>query len=68
MFYYRLDSFRKNNESDSDFARRLGVSRAVFNNWKNGSNLPKRKTFIRILDTLDLMEKEFWCDCDGCNR
>lgn len=68
MFYHRLDSFRENNETDAEFARRLGVSRAVFNGWKNGSHLPKRKTFTRILDTLDVAEVEFWCRCNNCNR
>lgn len=67
LFYYRLDSFRKNNETDSDFARRLGVSRAVFNGWKNGSHLPKRKTFDRIMDTLDVMPVEFWSGCSTCS-
>lgn len=66
MFYERLRKFRKSGESDAAFARRLGVSRAVFLNWKTGRNKANNKMFMRIMDVLDVTPGEFWSGCPTC--
>ena len=68
MFYKRLNGHRQPNETDSAFARRLGVSRAVFLSWKKGKHLPKVENFKKIRQVLKIDEKQFWCDCQNCKK
>ena len=64
MFYARLDAFRRDGETDSEFSQRLGITRQTFWQYKTGINRPKSHTMQKLCMALGVPEQQFWCgDC-----
>lgn len=60
MFYQKLNNFRLDNENDTQYAYRLGVSRQVFSLWKLGIHRPNRNKWNDIMTVLGITEEQFW--------
>ena len=60
-FAARLILFRsKTKLSQTQFGLKVGISQKQVSDYEVGLSTPRKTTFNRILETLDLTEEEFW--------
>lgn len=63
VFSTKLEAIlKKNNISQSDLARRVGVDKSLMNKWVKGKHIPSAYFMTRIARELNMLEQEIFFD------